>query len=185
MVLTILATLACITIPSLGPLLTRNQLQVAQADFIAALRHARELAIHSSSRTIFCPTRDGQLCSNETRWSHGWLLGPSRKNAEQPDAPPSRIGHGYGEQLHIVSTTGRRYVLFQADGSAGGSNITLLFCVQNRPSQALSVVVSNVGRIRGARATSEQALICAESSRKPANEASTLADPAAHATKAP
>lgn len=177
MTLTILATLACITLPSLGPLLARNQLQSAQTDFIAALRHARELAIHSGSRTIFCPTRDGHICSQETRWSHGWLLGKSRKSSDQPDRPPARIGPSYGKQVHIVSTGGRRHVLFQPDGSAGGSNITLLFCAQNKPGQTLSVVVSNVGRIRAATATNEQAAICAESSQEPASNTLATAAP--------
>jgi type IV fimbrial biogenesis protein FimT len=160
-VLTIVATLACIALPSLGALLTRNQLQVAQTDFIAALQYARGLAVNTGSRIIVCPTRDGHSCSDEMQWNGGWLLGQSRQHQDQPDGAPSRIGHGYNAQINILSTDGRRRVLFQADGSAGGSNITLLVCTPGKSDQALSVVVANSGRIRGARATAKQALSCA------------------------
>ncbi|RDD82663.1 pilus assembly protein [Dyella tabacisoli] len=164
MVLTILATLTCVALPSLGSVLTRNQLRTAQADFIAALQHARGLAVHTGSRTIFCPTRDSHSCSDEIQWGGGWLLGHNRQYKDQPDGAPSRAGHSHGEQINILGTAGRRRIQFQADGSAGGSNITLLLCVRGKSDQALSVVVSNAGRIRGARATADQAVRCAATS---------------------
>ncbi|WP_266159846.1 GspH/FimT family pseudopilin [Dyella silvatica] len=163
-VLTIVAILTCIALPSLGPLLARHQLHIAQTDVIAALQYARKLAVTTGSRTIVCPTRDGHSCSNETQWNSGWLLGQNQLRRDQPDGAPSRIGHGYRQQINILSTAGRRRVLFQADGSAGGNNITLILCTPGKSEQVLSVVVSNSGRIRGAHATAEQAERCAAAS---------------------
>lgn len=162
MVLAITAVLAGIAAPALRGLLNRNMLQVAQTDFIAALQHARETAIISGKRTLFCPTRDGGNCSGDTRWDNGWLLGHDVNADDQPDKAPLYTGPGYGGKLIVKSSAGRHVVRFRPDGSASGSNITLVFCQLHDPTHALSVFVSNSGRIRGAPANAEQAATCAQ-----------------------
>lgn len=162
MVLAIIGVLTGMAVPPLRHLLARNQVQVAQTDFISALQHARETAITSGKRTLFCPTRDGSRCSNELRWDSGWLLGHDTDRNDQPDHGPLYTGAGYGNGLTIRSSVGRHLVRFGPDGSAGGSNLTLLFCPPTSTAQALSVVVANSGRIRGAKATAEQVATCAQ-----------------------
>jgi type IV fimbrial biogenesis protein FimT len=164
MVLAIVIALTGMAIPSMRKLLSRNQLQVAQTDFIAALRHARETAIVSGKRTLFCPTRDGNRCNDDTRWDNGWLLGHDANGDNQPDSRPLYVslGHSYHGELIISSTTGRHVVRFHPDGSASGSNITLLFCQPSSANHALSVVVSNAGRVRGAPANASQIANCAQ-----------------------
>lgn len=160
MVLAIIAAVIGMTVPSMWKLLGRNQLQVAQTDFIAALRRARETAVMSGKRTLFCPTRDGSTCSSETRWDGGWLLGHDTDCDDQPDNGPLYSGRGYRGRLTVHSGTGRHVVRFHPDGSASGSNLTLLFCQPSGAGAALTVVVSNSGRIRGAPASAEQAATC-------------------------
>ncbi len=162
MVLVIIAALTGMAIPPLHKLMTRNQLQVAQTDFIAALQQARETAVTTGKRTLFCPTRDGSRCSDEMRWDGGWLLGHDIDIDNQPDNGPLYTGHGYAGKLTIHSSSGRHFVRFQADGSASGSNLTLLFCQPASTSDALSVVISNSGRIRGAPVNATQAADCAQ-----------------------
>ena len=161
MVLVIAAILAGIGAPPLRQLLSHNELQVAQSDFIRALRQARLTAITSGRRTLFCPSPDGRHCSGNTRWQQGWLLGHDRNGDHQPDGNPEWTGGAYSSALNITSSRGRHEVRFQPNGSASGSNLTLLFC-DSGSSTALSVVVSNSGRIRGATATPGQAAICAQ-----------------------
>jgi len=160
MVLAIAGILTGIALPPLHHLLSRNRLQVAQSDFIAALQHTRSTAVFTGKRTLFCPSADGSRCSDDNHWEHGWLLGQDTNGDHQPDSQPARTGAAYGGILRIVSSNGRREVRFQPDGSAGGSNLTLLFCEPGRDSPVLSVVVSNVGRVRGAPATAAQAARC-------------------------
>jgi type IV fimbrial biogenesis protein FimT len=162
MVLAITAVLAGIATPPLRSLLNRNVLQVAQTDFIAALQHTRETAIISGKRTLFCPTRDGGNCSGDTRWDDGWLLAHDANADDQPDKGPLYTGPGYGGKLIVKSSAGRHAVRFRPDGSASGSNITLVFCQPHDPTHALSVFVSNSGRVRGAPASTEQAAACVE-----------------------
>ncbi len=162
MVLAIIAALAGMATPPLRKLLARNELQVAQTDFIAALQHARATAITSGKHTLFCPSRDGSHCSNEMRWDNGWLLGHDTHRSNQPDAGALYTGRGYSGKLTIHSSTGRRLVRFHPDGSASGSNLTLLFCRPASAEHALSVVISNSGRVRGAPASAQQAAHCAQ-----------------------
>ena len=160
MVLAIGAILASIAVPSLHKMLSRNTLRVAQTNFIAGLQHAREAAIISNQRTLFCPTNDNRSCSDDLRWDRGWLLGHDRDGDNQPDHGPLYTGPGYAGKVIIRSSKGRRIVRFHPDGSASGSNITLLFCQPSNSESALSVIVSNAGRIRGAPATVQQAAAC-------------------------
>ena len=161
MVLAIMAALTSIAAPPLRQLLSRNQLQVAQTDFIAALQHTRGTAITTGRRTVFCPSRDGRHCSDETRWDGGWLIGHDADRDNQPDNGPLRTGRGY-DKINILGDDGRRFVRFQSDGSAGGTTNTWRFCRQGEPDQALIVVVANSGRIRGARASAAQTADCAQ-----------------------
>jgi len=162
MVLAIVAVLTGMAVPPMRSLLARNRLQAAQMDFIAALQHARGTAIMSGRRTLFCPTHDGSSCSDAMHWDSGWLLGHDSDGDRQPDHGALYVGSGYAGKLTILSSVGRHYVRFRPDGSARGSNITLLFCQVGNAEHALSVVVSNAGRVRGAPASASQAATCAQ-----------------------
>ena len=160
MVLVIIASLAGMATPPLRKMLSRNQVQTAQTDFISALRHARETAVTSGRQTLFCPTVDGAHCSETMRWDSGWLLSHDADLDNQPDDAPIFSGSGYAGKLAVVSSSGRRFVRFHPDGSASGSNLTLLFCSASSAEQVLTVVIANSGRVRGAPATSDQAAGC-------------------------
>lgn len=160
MVVAILGVLAAIAMPSLASLLARNQVQVAQVEFIAALQHARSTAVFSGRSTLFCPSRDGARCSGETRWESGWLIGHDTTRQGQPDAAPLRVRAGYAG-IVVLGDSGRRLIRFRSDGSAIGMTNTWRICHRGRPDQALVVVVANSGRVRGAKASPEQAASCA------------------------
>lgn len=162
MVLTIIAILTSVATPPLRRLLSRNELRVAQMDFISALQHTRQAAVMSGRRTLFCPTVKGSQCSGENRWEAGWLVGHDRNGDDQPDGLPLRVGTDHRGKLIIQSGNGRHVVRFHPDGTASGSNITLLFCQPSHPSDALTVVVSNAGRVRGGPATATQVASCAQ-----------------------
>lgn len=159
MLLAIIGILTGIAVPSFRKLLTHNQQQIAQSDFIATLQYARETALTSGKRTLLCPTRDGSRCSNDLHWENGWLL--FQDGGNQPDHGSLRVGRGYSGDLTVQGTVGRHIVRFLPDGSARGSNITLLFCQRGSTDHVLSVMVSNTGRIRSAPADAEQTADCA------------------------
>lgn len=162
MVVAILAVLLSVASPSLASLVRRGRMQSAQTDFMQALGYARSEAVLQRTRMVFCPTRDRLHCSEESRWENGWLVGVDRDRNNQPDATPLRVGGGHAP-VRIHSSEARRRVSFLPDGSAAGSNLTLLFCSPQPGQEPLGVVVSNSGRIRGSRPSATQAADCVES----------------------
>lgn len=161
MVAVILAVLACVAAPALGHLVARGQLQAAQSDLIAALQQTRDMAITTRHRAMLCPSRDGVACADDLHWEHGWLLGHYHgTKGEQLDGPPQSRDGGH-VSLTILSTIGRRRIRFQATGTAGGSNTGFTLCRKGHVDGALTVTVTNAGRIYGAKASGEQANRCA------------------------
>ncbi|MCX7513702.1 GspH/FimT family pseudopilin [Frateuria hangzhouensis] len=159
MVVAILAILAGIASPSLAGLVRRGRVQSAQMDFLEGLGFARGEAVLLRARVLFCPTRDRVHCSDESRWDSGWLVGVDRDRDNQPDDAPLRVGDGH-TRLLIQSSVSRQHVAFLPDGSASGSNLTLVFCTPGGRQEPLGVVVSNSGRVRGSRPRGEKAEAC-------------------------
>lgn len=158
-VIAVVAVLAGLAGPSLGRLVRSQRLQGAQFAYIAALRYARGAAVEEETRMLFCPSADGRHCGDHGDWARGWLLARDRDRDGHPDGAPLRVGR-MAPHLSILGTVGRDQVRFLPDGSALGSNLSLLFCPHDSRGRALRVVVSNAGRIRGARATSAEAAAC-------------------------
>jgi type IV fimbrial biogenesis protein FimT len=159
MAVAVLAILASLATPSLASLVRRGRVQSAQMDFLQALGYARGEAIMQRTRVVFCPTQDQLHCSATNHWQGGWLVGVDRNRDNQPDAAPLRVGAAHA-QLSIQSSMARQHVAFLPDGSANGSNLTLLFCSLGHAREPLGVVVSNSGRVRGSRPTAAQAATC-------------------------
>ena len=110
MVVAIVGVMAAVAMPSLANMLRRNQVQLAQSEFIGALQHARGNAAVSGKPTLFCPSRDGLACSDATRWESGWLIGHDAARKGQPDAAPLRSRAGYAG-ITVLGDSGRRLVL--------------------------------------------------------------------------
>ena len=164
--LVLLAVLTCAAVPSFAKLVSRERLTAAQTDLMISLRHAREQANRSGRRTVVCPSLDGQRCETTTRWEHGWIAGYAERDsgAHRILGDPWHVGSGHPD-LSIVSSRGRRSVVFRATGQASGSNIGILICDPRRAELALQVFVSNAGRIRGARANADAIEACRNDER--------------------
>lgn len=160
MVIAIVGVLAAIAAPALAPLLQRNQVRLAQAEFMAALQHARGTAVTSGKSTLFCPSVDGQRCATQTRWESGWLIAPDPARKGQPDSAVLRTRGTYAG-IVVLGDSGRKLVRFRPDGTSIGMTNTWRFCRHGQPDQALVVVISNTGRARADKASADQAANCA------------------------
>ena len=163
----VLAVLGTLAAPAFGSLLERGRVQAADQAFVVALHLARETAARSGARTLVCPSADGAHCSGDGRWEAGWVVAIDRDRDGQPDTTPmlrgdrdTTNGRPQGTtRLRLQSSSGRPRVVFQPDGSAGGSNVTLLIC---RPGgrSGRGIVVSNSGRIRQTGLSAAQLQLC-------------------------
>lgn len=163
MTLVVLSVLAMVALPALGRWTALRQLDTAQRDFLAALNHARGLALHERSPTLLCPSRDGEQCSDDkTAWSAGWLIGhadDSRPGQLQGEAVFRH--EAYGPRLSVEGNGARPYVRFEADGSTGQvSNQSLFLCMRDRPDQVLALRIARLGRVRGETIANHQGFDC-------------------------
>lgn len=163
MALAIIAVLTTIALPSMGNILARSRLQSAQMDLIAGLQHARYIAISRGLPAIFCPSPDGSDCVRSSRWERGWLIAMDGDGDNHPDHRAIVTGPHAPNGMRLRSSTGRYRVRFHPDGSAVGTNLTITLCQPGHLAQALNVIVSNAGRVRGEKASPAQARVCAGS----------------------
>ncbi|GAB3034098.1 Tfp pilus assembly protein FimT/FimU [Oleiagrimonas citrea] len=144
----IFAVLIGVAVPSMQGLLHRNQAHVAMDALSRALHATRMLAIERQRHVLLCPSADGRRCSGGHQWQHGWVIALDRDNDGQPD------GDVFSSQaslpgVRILGGRNRTHVRYHADGSAPGSNLTLVICPTGDIGSTVdALVVSNVGRIR-------------------------------------
>jgi type IV fimbrial biogenesis protein FimT len=161
--LIVLAILLLAAIPAFRHLLDQYELRQAQTDYIAALQHARSLAVNEQMRIVFCPSHDALTCNGDNHWNDGWLIGRDPHKTGQPDGVPLYVGGAHSSRLNIIGTSSLKQVQFQWDGTLGNTNQSLVFCLRGDDSQALAVAIARRGRIRGSTATRDQAAQCAAS----------------------
>lgn len=148
--LAVLAVLIALAVPSFHRMLETHELRAAQSDYLAALQHARNLAVNEQVRAIFCPSRDQRTCSSDGSWGDSWLIG--KADPDKPSqllGPPRYAGQKRRDALVVTSSSKLGYVGFDPMGTSINTNQTLSFCMKNETQPILKVIVSLAGRIRG------------------------------------
>ena len=150
--------LCAISLPALGSLMQSGQSRSAHNALVAALNLARSSAVSRQADVSICPSRDGATCDNAIWWQRGWIVfaDANRDGARGPNEAIIHVGQMH-KGMAIASTAGRRHVIYRADGTSAGTNLTFTFCDRRGPASADTVVISNTGRIRSGKATVSQA----------------------------
>lgn len=162
MALSIAAVLFAIGAPALGSMLAHAHEQSAEGALQASLMHARETAITRNMRVVVCPSIDAKHCTANVDWQSGWIVGIDADGDREPDAQRSALAvfNALPQGLRVMGSRGRTHIVFQPDGSAGGSNAQLTICHHNDTRDARAVIVSNSGRVRIASAESDRLQAC-------------------------
>lgn len=147
--LLVLAVLVAVAVPAMRRMLTGHELRTAQMDYLAALHHARNLAVTEQVRVIFCPSRDAHTCNGDNDWHDGWLIGRDLEHQQQPSGPPVYVGGKYADTVRIVGSE-KKYFWFKSDGSSAGTMQSLVFCTREQPPRVRVLRVAREGRIRTA-----------------------------------
>lgn len=121
--------------------------------FATALALARSEAVTRAWRVVLCPSRDGQHCGGSTDWTTGWLLFASDDTVRDPGEPLLQAGTLTGTGIALHSSNRRRTLVFQSDGSSGGSNASFTFCDRRNHARPRVICLSNTGRARLSRHT--------------------------------
>ena len=117
--------------------------------FLTALHLARTEAVKRRRHLVLCPAASGDICAGRADWEDGWLLFASDNNRErEPDE--DLIIHEAPLSTGISMRSGgyRKRIVYQPDGSSGGSNSSFTFCDRRRLASPRVICLSNTGRPR-------------------------------------
>lgn len=123
----------------------KTAMEILQTD----LNLARRRAISLNVQTVACPATERQLCADNPDWHYGWLVfvdlnGDRQRHTSEPLLKQT----GATEFLTITSPRARKSIRFYPNGTAPGSNSSIVFCDKRGASHAAKIAVSNTGRIR-------------------------------------
>lgn len=125
------------------------RLKTAMDKLQTDLNLARGSAISHNIQTIICPTGDGNDCSGQSVWQPGWIVFRDLNgDRHKQDGEPLLKRSGGVELLNISSSSSRHSLRFYPNGSAPGSNASIVFCDPRGASEAGKITISNSGRIR-------------------------------------
>jgi len=149
----VIGILASISIGPFAGLLEHRRATAAIESLESHLALARMAAISRNHAAIVCPSRDGLRCSGGMDWSSGWMVYVDTNRDRQPGPGDDILRtdlHADDGTLRITSSNGRQRLVYQSDGTSGGSNITISIC--GRSDTLLGqVIVNNIGRARSVR----------------------------------
>jgi type IV fimbrial biogenesis protein FimT len=137
---------------SLLPRFVQEARMVTEVNHLAsALALARSEAVTRARRMVLCPSHDGQHCGSSRDWPSGWLLFASDDTVRDPGEPLLQAGSPTGPGITVHGSNRRRTLVFQPDGSSGGSNTSFTFCDARHHARPRVICLSNTGRARLAR----------------------------------
>ncbi len=159
MTLVILATLIGIALPSFGNIGQSTGSRSARSVLAVSLNQARSSAVMGGHEVVACPSSDQFNCTGGTRWHQGWILFADRNQNQSRDGDETvlAVNQQQPRGVAIVSTSGRRYVRYRADGTSRGSNLTLTVCDRRGPEHASTLIINNAGRVRTGSANAANA----------------------------
>lgn len=141
----ILVTGATTTLPRF---VQEGRMVTAVNHFVTALTLARSEAVQRDRRVVLCPSRDSSHCGGSRDWPAGWLLFASDDTTRDPAEPLLAAGSPLGPGIAMQTSNSRSRLVFQPDGSSGGSNAAFTFCDRRRHARPRVICLSNTGRAR-------------------------------------
>jgi len=147
-VLSIVAVLATIAIPSLGAFVQESRVTSMSNHLVANLQYARHEAVFRRANVVACPGDDQLGCTGSNRWDQGWIVFIDANDSRQPDHPEDILRVVAPDERMLMHSAGRTRVRFQPHGGAYGTNLTIRVCDTTLRAQPRAVIVSNPGRVR-------------------------------------
>jgi type IV fimbrial biogenesis protein FimT len=144
----IVGILSALALPSFAKMIQRQQTQTTRDGIFSLVQNARTIALANQQNVVLCGSADGVKCSSNRQWQRQMLSFVDQNKNRQPD--------GNDKMLVIVELNpqiavhaSRSMLVYKADGSARGTNLTIKVCSRAQPrAEGATVVVANSGRAR-------------------------------------
>ena len=119
--------------------------------FVTVLQLARNESVKRASRIVLCPSADGESCGTSREWNSGWILFQSNDRERDAEEPLIQRGASLQTGIELHASNHRKRIVYQQDGSSGGSNSSFTFCDSHGKAKPRVICLSNTGRPRLAR----------------------------------
>lgn len=146
--LSIVSTLTVGAVSHVDALIQQNRMTAEVNRFVAALQLARSEAVKHGRRVVLCPSRDNASCGTGSDWTRGWMLFASDDREHDPDEALLRAGMPLAAGIDMHSGNNRKRIVYQPDGSSGGTNSSFTFCDSRRKARPRVICLANSGRPR-------------------------------------
>ncbi|MGA9572884.1 MAG: GspH/FimT family pseudopilin [Lysobacterales bacterium] len=157
----VIAVLLAAGVPAFKNYSWNLRMKSAMDMLLSDLNLARGRAISHNTQTVICPADDDDDCSGQSAWQNGWIVFADLNgdHGKQDGEPLIRRTDAVAF-LDISSAVSRSYLRFYPNGSAPGSNATILFCDARGANHAGVITLSNSGRVRVRTNAGEPSEIC-------------------------
>jgi type IV fimbrial biogenesis protein FimT len=143
---TSIMTLAALNL--LLPLIHSSRMSGEVNRFVAALQLARSEAVKRGRRLVLCPRKQQRVCGRDADWENGWLLFTSDNREREVDEPLILEAPPLAGFIKMRSGNHRKRIVYQPDGSSGGTNSSFTFCDRQELAKPRVICLSNSGRPR-------------------------------------
>lgn len=149
-VLAVVALLASIAVPTVSGAMEAVRAGDARSSLVLAIVGATARSLITNQHSVLCPSADGTNCSQGSDWSNGWIAFTDNNDDREHAAGEAVIQRqsALTGKVRLTSTVGRSRLVFQANGSNAGSNVTFTLCDGRGPAKAQTLVLSNQGHLR-------------------------------------
>jgi type IV fimbrial biogenesis protein FimT len=165
--LAVASVLACIAGPACADFVSRSHAAAARATLLASITQAVRHSALTGSEVVLCPGAAARGCIATSDWSGGWIayadIDGNRERGNWETLVDAALPLAGG--VHLFTSTGRKRLVFQPLGGNAGSNATFTLCDRRGATRAISLVLSNGGRLRAGRPTAAAARRCAAGGR--------------------
>lgn len=160
--LAVASVLLCVAGPACADLVQRSRAAAARAALLDSIMQAVRHSALTGSEVVLCPGAAAG-CAATSDWSGGWIayadIDGDRKR--EPGETLVRAEPALASGIHLVTSAGRRRLVFQPTGGNAGSNATFTLCDRRGAGNAVSLVLSNGGRLRAGKPSAAAAQRCA------------------------
>lgn len=162
-VLAVASLLLCIAVPACASLLARSRAAATRAALLSSLTQAIRHAAVAGTEVVLCPAKE-QDCRNSRDWSGGWIVYADIDGDRRHDAGETLLHTepALADGVHLLTSKGRKRLVFQPNGGNAGSNVTFTLCDGRGTASAVTLVLANSGRLRAGKPTPGMARTCVE-----------------------
>jgi type IV fimbrial biogenesis protein FimT len=146
----VMLTVLALGLPALGSFVCLQDTVTATNAITTNLALARHAAVTSGQHVVLCPSSDGDHCLSGFDWSDGWLVFEDANRNREHEADETRLAVTArpAERVRILTSRGRRRIVYRHNGGSGGSNVTFRICNTSDVTRSRRVIVNSTGRAR-------------------------------------